>query len=199
MRTFPIPSPLLELNLHRPPNLLDVIPITRTASLQLRNLEQPRLLLMRGRIAKHQIHVLEWLAARLQNEELGEAQRQQAEDGEEDVRASLDHAQHVQRDESDYKVADPCRAGRNEHGFGAVAKVEDLRGKHPPDGREGVGEVDTIDVDEGNPDPTGGFVVDEGVAIRADNGADDEERHEGAEGSAHEKGASADLVDQEEG
>lgn len=188
---------------------------------------------MRGRIAKHQIHVLEWLAARLQNEELGEAQRQQAEDGEEDVRASLDHAQHVQRDESDYKVADPCRAGRNEHGFGAVAKVEDLRGKHPPDGREGVGEVDTwerkelavftkicadcqmlfagtrceigaggeltIDVDEGNPDPTGGFVVDEGVAIRADNGADDEERHEGAEGSAHEKGASADLVDQEEG
>jgi hypothetical protein len=63
----------------------------------------------------------------------------------------------------------------------------------------GAGGELTIDVDEGDPDPTGGFVVDEGVTVRADDCADDDERHEGAEGSAHEKRTSADFVDQEEG
>jgi hypothetical protein len=41
-------------------------------------------------------------------------------------------------------------------------------------------------------------VVHERIAVCADDGADDDQRHEGAKGPAHQEGSAANFIDKEE-
>lgn len=84
------------------------------------------LLLVRGGVAKHQVHVLERLALRLRDEEVREGEGDQTEGREEDVGAPADGGEHVGGDEADDEVAHPRARGGDGDCLGADGEREDL-------------------------------------------------------------------------
>ena len=151
-----------------------------------RNLSQPRLLLMSGRVSKDHVHILEALAAGLGDKKVDEEEGDEGEGGEEEVGPKAQHLEHVRGDEADDEIAHPRGRGGDGHGLGAAAQIENLGGEDPADGRKGVGEVDVVDVDEGDAGPARGLFVDEALAVAADDAAHDDEGDECTRGAAQE-------------
>lgn len=164
----------------------------------LRNLVQPRLLLVRRRIAEHFVHVLKTLSHCLGNDEPCEEERNERKGREEQVRAVADRLQHIRRHKTDDEVTHPGRRCCQRHSLGTVADVVDLRGENPANGRPGVREVHVVNIHEGDTGPSSGRVVFQGVTVSANDCTDDDERNEGTSGAREEEGSSANSVDQEE-
>lgn len=153
---------------------------------------------MRRGISKYLIHLLERFALRLWNQEPRKDKRDERECREKDVSAETNGLEHVGRHEANDEVAHPRRGCSQRHGFGAVTQVVYLRGKDPSDGRPGIGEVDVVDVHEGDACPAGGRVVFERGPVPADYATDDEKRDAGACCAAEEEWAPPDFVNEEE-
>jgi hypothetical protein len=75
----------------------------------LRNVVQPRLLLVRSAITKHSVHLFQALTPCLRDQEPRKEECDQSKGSKEDVCTETNGFQHIGRDKTDNEVAHPCR------------------------------------------------------------------------------------------
>ena len=135
------------------------------------------LLLVRCVVAEYNIHFLQTLAFRLRHNEEYKQESHQTPGCEKDVCAEADGPQHARGHKTDDEVAHPRRARGDGDRLGPVAQIEDLRRQNPANRREGVGEVDVVNVDKSDTGPPSCFVGDQRRPVAANDATDDDQRY----------------------
>ena len=176
-----------------------------------RRIARPRLPRLGAPRTEQNLNLLEGLARRLRVGEIGLHGGPKAQDAEDEERFPGNIAKGRRDEEAEGEVEEPVGDGRERHTRGARFEGPDFRGVDPGDGGEGQGVDDYEEVGEGYDDVAcrardGDFDVEIAFdaqgnvgPVGAQNSADDKLADSHTYGAVDEEGATAGVVNEEEG